>query len=184
MRFEEFLVARLPATLRFATVLTGDRASAEDVVQEAMIRAHARWDMISQLDRPEFYVRKMIVNEFLSTRRRSRRQIPAGRGSDVDDRVTPDHAAGLADRAVLIAELGKLPARQRTVLVLRYYGGFSDPKIAEVLGVSAGAVRGYACRALATLRVELAPVGQGDGQGTRHGAGPGWFQEETHATGK
>ena len=114
MIFEEFLAARLPAVLRFATVLTGDRASAEDAVQDAMIRAHARWSMISQLDRPEFYVRKMIINEFLAARRRTWRLVPAGRSTDLDDRITPDHADGLADRAVLISELGKLPPRQVT----------------------------------------------------------------------
>jgi RNA polymerase sigma-70 factor (sigma-E family) len=159
MTFEEFAAARLPAVLRFATVLTGDRASGEDAVQDAMIRAHARWSMISQLDRPEYYVRKMIVNEFLCARRRTRRLIPAGRSTDLDHRITPDHAAGLADRADLIAELGKLPPRQRAVLVLRYYEGLSDPMIADVLGVSAGAVRGYASRGLAGLRIEMASAG-------------------------
>jgi DNA-directed RNA polymerase specialized sigma24 family protein len=44
-------------------VLTGDRALAEDVVQEVLIRAHGRWEVIARLDRPEAYVRKMIVNE-------------------------------------------------------------------------------------------------------------------------
>ena len=53
MRFEEFAAARLPAVLRFAGVLTGDRALAEDVVQEVLIRASRRWDQIGGLDRPE-----------------------------------------------------------------------------------------------------------------------------------
>jgi Sigma-70 region 2 len=57
MTFEEFADVRLPALLRFAGVLTGDRALAEDVVQEALIRAHGRWKAIGQLDRPESYVR-------------------------------------------------------------------------------------------------------------------------------
>jgi len=51
--FEEFAAARLPAVLRFAGVLTGDRALAEDVVQEVLIRASRRWDQIGGLDRPE-----------------------------------------------------------------------------------------------------------------------------------
>jgi len=70
MTFEELAAARLPALLRFAAVLTGDRADAEDVVQEVLIRAHRHWDKIGDLDRPELYVRKMIVNEFISSRRR------------------------------------------------------------------------------------------------------------------
>jgi DNA-directed RNA polymerase specialized sigma24 family protein len=126
MTFEEFVTARLPAVLRFAGVLTGDRGLAEDVVQDVLIRASSRWQAIAQLDRPEAYVRKMVVNEFLSWRRRSWRLVP------------------------------KLPRRQRAVLVLRYYEGLSDLDIAAVLGCRPGTVRGYASRALAALRIEMA----------------------------
>ena len=66
MRFEEFVATRLPAVLRFAGVLTADRALAEDVVQEVLIRASKRWDQLDRLDHPELYVRKMILNEYLS----------------------------------------------------------------------------------------------------------------------
>jgi RNA polymerase sigma-70 factor (sigma-E family) len=155
MTFEEFAAARLPAVLRFAGVLTGDRALAEDVVQEVLIRVHAHWSQIGPMDRPELYVRKMIVNEFLSWRRRSWRLVPAGQGRDIDDRLCPDHAFRHAERDALLAELGKLPRRQRAVLALRYYEGLSDTEIAKVLGCTPGTVRGYASRALAALRVEL-----------------------------
>jgi len=157
MRFEEFAAARLPAVLRFAGVLTGDRGLAEDVVQEVLIRAHKRWPQISELERPELYVRKMVVNEYLSWRRRSWRLIPGGSAQDVDDRLTPDHALVHAERDALLAELGKLPRRQRAVLVLRYYEGLPDTVIAEILGCAPGTIRGYASRALAVLRVEMTP---------------------------
>ena len=49
MTFEEFAATRLPAVLRFAGVLAGDRALAEDVVQEVLIRAHRQWDHIDGL---------------------------------------------------------------------------------------------------------------------------------------
>lgn len=78
MTFEEFAEGRLGAVLRFAGVLTGDRALAEDVVQEVLIRAHARWRTIGRLDHPESYIRKMIVNEFISSKRRTWRFVPAG----------------------------------------------------------------------------------------------------------
>jgi RNA polymerase sigma-70 factor (sigma-E family) len=157
MRFEEFVAVRLPAVLRFAGVLTADRALAEDVVQEVLIRANKRWDHLDGLDHPELYVRKMIVNEYLSWRRRSWRLLPKGSANEVDDRVTPDHASQYAERDALLAELRKLPRRQRAVLVLRYYQGLSDTEIAGVLGCTPGTVRGYASRALAALRVELSP---------------------------
>lgn len=161
MTFEEFADARLAGIVRFAGVLTGDRALAEDVVQEVLIRAHARWRKIGRMDHPESYIRKMIVNEFISAKRRTWRMVPTAAPSE--QRV-PDHAAGHAERDALLAEIGKLPRRQRAVLVLRYYQGLSDNEIADVLGCAPGTVRGYASRALAQLRVELqAPAFQAEG---------------------
>jgi RNA polymerase sigma-70 factor (sigma-E family) len=155
MRFEELATRRLPAVLRFAAVLTGDRASAEDVVQEVLIRVHQRWDKIGGLDQPELYIRKMIVNEFISSRRKLPRLVPLGRDSEIDDRVTCDYAARHAERDALLGELAKLPRRQRAVLVLRYYEGLSDTAIAAILGCAPGTVRSSASRALATLRIEM-----------------------------
>lgn len=155
MTFEEFADAHLSALLRFAGVLAGDRALAEDVLQEVLLRVHGRWRKISGLDRPELYVRKMVVNEFLSWRRRTWRLLPAGAGADLDPGLAPDHAPGHAERESLLAELAKLPRRQRAVLVLRYYEGLSDTEIAEALGCAPGTIRGYASRALASLRVEM-----------------------------
>ena len=157
MTFEEFAADRLPGVLRFAAVLTGDRALAEDLAQEVLIRAHARWRTIGSLDRPEYYVRKMILNEFLSWRRRSLRQIPAGGAAEESASRAPDHAHVYAERQALLGELGKLPRRQRAVLVLRYYEDRDDAEIAELLGCTPGTVRGYASRALAALRIEMAP---------------------------
>jgi RNA polymerase sigma-70 factor (sigma-E family) len=155
MIFEEFAATRMPGVLRFAGVLTGDRATAEDLAQEVLIRAYSRWDRIGCLDRPEFYVRKMMLNEFLSWRRRSSRQIPATGTALEPATITPDHAQEYTEREALLAEVGKLPRRQRAVLVLRYYEGLSDTEIAEVLGCTPGTVRGYASRALAALRVQI-----------------------------
>jgi len=155
MTFEEFAAARLGAVVRFAAVLAGERALAEDIVQEVLIRAHARWDRIGCLDVPEAYVRKMIVNEYLASRRRSWRMVLSGAGSDIEGPPTPDPAADYAEREAMLAELGKLPRRQRAVVVLRYYEGLSFQEIAEVLGCTPGTVRGHASRALAALRIEL-----------------------------
>jgi RNA polymerase sigma-70 factor (sigma-E family) len=152
--FEEFAAARLPAVLAFAAVLTGQRATAEDIAQEVLIRACARWDTIGALDRPELYVRKMVLNEFLSWRRRSWRLIPAGDGAAAA-RSTSDLADEHAERSALLAEISKLPRRQRAVLVLRYYEDRSDAEIGELLGCRPATVRAYASRALAALRIEM-----------------------------
>ena len=157
MTFEEFAATRMPAMLKFAAVLAGNQASAEDLAQEVLVRAYSRWDRIGCLERPEFYVRKMVLNEFLSWRRRSLRQIPAGGAAEESASRAPDHAHVYAERQALLGELGKLPRRQRAVLVLRYYEDRDDAEIAELLGCTPGTVRGYASRALAALRIEMAP---------------------------
>jgi len=157
MTFEEFAATRMPEVLRFAAVLAGDRATAEDLAQEVLIRAYARWDRIGCLDRPELYVRKMMLNEFLDLRRRSSRQIPVGGMASEAASIAPDHAAEYNEREALLAELGKLPRRQRAVLVLRYYEDRGDSEIADLLGCSPGTVRSHASRALAALRVEMSP---------------------------
>lgn len=163
MKFDEFAALHLAAIQRFATVLTGDQIRGDDLVQEVLVRAHGGWRRIGSLDRPEFYVRKMVVNEFLSSRRRTWWLVPAGSGAEVDRRVIPDHAPGHADRDAMLAELSKLPAQQRAVLVLRYYEGLDDGRIGELLGVAASTVRSYVSRALATLRIEMTwePVATG-----------------------
>ncbi len=155
MTFEEFTRAQLPALLRFARVLCLDRGLAEDVVQDVLARAYGRWETIGALEKPDAYVRRMIVNEFLSWRRKWARVVPV---AEIPELATAsDSAVQQADRALLITELAKLPRRQLAVIVLRFYGGLSDAEIATDLGCSSGTVRAHASRALAALRVELTP---------------------------
>lgn len=153
MTFDEFAATRLPAVLRFATALTGDPDLAKDLVQEVLIRVSERWPEIGC---PEAYVRKMVVNEYLSWRRRSWRLIPWGAASYGPGGASPDPADGYVERQALLAEMAKLSRRQRTALVLRYYEGFSNTEISEVMGCKPSTVRGLVFRALAALRVELA----------------------------
>src|ERR1700761_3478022 len=127
MTFEEFAATRLDAVVRFAAVLTNDRGLAEDVVQEVLIRAHRRWAQIEGLDQPEAYVRRMIVNEFYSWRRKWARISPRPAQDLVGlARRVDDHAAAVVDQRTLLDEIAKLPRKQRAVLVLRYYEGMPD----------------------------------------------------------
>jgi RNA polymerase sigma-70 factor (sigma-E family) len=167
MRFDEWARSRLAELLRFAMVLCCDRGLAEDVVQDALIKAHRRWDKIQRLDHPEAYVRRIVVNEYLNWRRKWSRFVPADLSAEHGS--TPDHAEQHADRDQLVAELAKLPPRQRAVLALRYYGGLSDAEIAETLSCRPSTVRSQASRALATLRIELgAPAQQTRETGASH----------------
>ncbi|MGI8417300.1 MAG: SigE family RNA polymerase sigma factor [Nakamurella sp.] len=151
MTFDDFIRDELAALLRFAGVLAGNRADAEDLMQDVLLGTYRRWPTIGQLDRPSAYVRKMVLNAFLSQRRKSRRQVLT---ADVPDiRPVADHAIQSTDRAQLVEQLARLPRRQRAVIVLRFCGGMSDAEIATELGCGASTVRAHASRALATLRV-------------------------------
>lgn len=153
MTFDEFARLRLPRLLRFATVLCLDPGLAEDLVQEVLIKANARWDKLEGLSHPEAYVRRMIVNEFVSWRRRWARVIPF---AEVEDRAQlTDHAHDHAERDALFRRLIGLPARQRAVIVLRYYGGLTDAEIARELNCPVGTVRSLASRAVAALRLQM-----------------------------
>jgi RNA polymerase sigma factor (sigma-70 family) len=94
----------------------------------------------------------MLVNEFLSERRKTRRVVLR---EIVEAGTVPDHADAYAERDTLRSEIVRLPRRQQAVLALRYYSDLSDKEIAESLGCSAGTVRGYAARALQSLRVRM-----------------------------
>ncbi|MEV4811114.1 SigE family RNA polymerase sigma factor [Micromonospora avicenniae] len=153
--FDELIAARLPALSRYAAVLTGDRDLAQDVVQDALIRAHARWGRIARLDRPDLYLRRMVFTEYLSLRRRKARRAALEQARRPIEEHGPDHAVGHAERDDLWTRLAALPPRQRSVLVLRYYEDLSDGEIAEVLQCAVASVRVYRARAFAALRIDL-----------------------------
>lgn len=154
MEFERFVRERVPALVRFASAMCADRGVAEDVVQEVLLRLHGRWATISHLDALDADVRRAVVNEYLSWRRKWARVIPHDKVPEHRIDV-PDLSSQQSDRSMLSQKLASLPSRQRAVLVLRFYQGLSDAEIAAVLGCRAVTVRGYASRALSTLRVDL-----------------------------
>jgi len=155
-RLDDVVRTHLPGLLRYATVLTGDGHTAADLVQEVLLRAHVRWTRIGLMERPDLYLRRMVTNEHLSWRRRWHvRTVHPSTDAVLDAHADParDHAHRVVEDDAMWRRLADLPPRQRTVLVLRYYEGLTDPEIAQVLGTSAATVRSHASRALATLRV-------------------------------
>ncbi len=156
--FEQFAMARLPSLLRYAVVLTGDRDLAQDVVQEVLARAQVRWRRISEAEAPEAYVRRMVLNEYLSWRRSwavRNVHVVGERLVELDDARggVRDHADGVVMADVLWRRLSTLGRKQRAVLVLRYYEQLDDEQIADLLGCSPATVRSHASRALKTLRL-------------------------------
>jgi RNA polymerase sigma-70 factor (sigma-E family) len=152
--FEQFAARELPGLLRYATMLTGDTELARDLVQDVMLKAHSQWDRVLAADHPSLYVKAILTKTHVSWRRRwSVRHVMTGYDGAVVGADAPDHADTVADRSALWSRMADLPRQQRAVLVLRYYEGLTDAEIAGVLGCSAGTVRGYASRALSTLRL-------------------------------
>ncbi|HTJ36864.1 MAG TPA: SigE family RNA polymerase sigma factor [Dactylosporangium sp.] len=162
MTFEEFVEARLQALLRYAVMLAGDPHTAQDLVQETMIRAQLKWRQIAAADMPERYVKRMLTNVYFDLHRGSWLRRVVLRGVDLEATMEPravgDHADGLAERDQMWVWLGRLPRQQRAALVLRYYEGLTDGEIAEVLGRPVGTVRSWISRALATLRAQVGPA--------------------------
>ncbi len=157
--FDEFARRELDGLLRYATVLTGDRELARDLVQDVLFKAYRRWSLVAAADHPHAYLRTMLTRAYLSWRRTwAVRNILLPFDELPEGPPTGDHAGTIADRDAAVRRLSQLPRRQRSVLVLRYYERLTDAEIADVLGCSAVTVRGYAARALASLRADIGPT--------------------------
>ena len=158
--FRGYVAARSPQLLRTAYLLTGDRGQAEDLVQDALVRAYRHWGRIRAAGDPDAYVRTILVNERRRRWRRDRdRATPV---ADVPDRGAPDGTAAVDDRDVLWRALQKMPPRTRAVLVLRYWEDRSEAETAALLGCSAGSVKSQASRGLRRLQalLEITPTGR------------------------
>lgn len=156
--FAEFVRAHTPALVRTAYLLTGSGPSAEDLVQETLLRLYPRWERVQAADAPMAYVRRSLTNTFLNQRRRrSAHEIVL---DVVPDRPGQrDAADDLADRDEVWLLLATLSERQRAALVLRYYEGLDDHDIAAALACREGTVRSLISRGLATLRTGAADSG-------------------------
>ena len=146
--FEQYVAARQAALLRTAYLLTGNPADAEDLVQEALIKAAASW---SRIEEPDAYVRRILVHENISRWRRRRWR-------EVSSDELPERAVDSADRTDLLAlhhALGELSPRQRAVVVLRFHEDRTEAETAEMLGISVGTVKSHSREARKRLRTLL-----------------------------
>lgn len=161
---EELYAAHYRRLLRLATLLLGDAAQGEDVVQDVFVAVHRRPDLLAGADDMAAYLRRSVVN---GARSAQRRRVVAlrhrGRVTDPTQATGPAPGAdtavldGVRRRAVLDA-VAALPRRQREVVALRYYLDLSEREIAATLGISQGAVKSHASRGAAALRQRLAPL--------------------------
>ncbi|KRC57711.1 MULTISPECIES: SigE family RNA polymerase sigma factor [unclassified Nocardioides] len=163
---ETLYVAHWDQLVRLSVLLVRDQGQAEEVVQDAFVELHRRWERIDDPDRAPAYLRQTVVNRSRSAlRHRGVVQRHLARQHQLDVAPGADEPV-LADsrrRSVLDA-LQRLPRRQREVLALRYYLDLSEAEIAETLGISRGAVKSHASRGTAALRPLLAAHDLKDGQ--------------------
>jgi len=149
--FADFVAARQGALLRTAVLISGDEHLAQDLVQDALVKLALRWDRVGA-DRPEAYVRTILLRDLISWRRRYRWE-RLGVDADLPE---GDPSGNSDDRVVLRAALARLTRKQRAVLVLRFLEDLSEHQTADLLGVTVGTVKSQTHAALARLRV-LAP---------------------------
>jgi RNA polymerase sigma-70 factor (sigma-E family) len=152
--FEEYASARGQELVRLGFTVSGDYQRAEDLAQIALMQAFRSWRKVERADDPHTYVRRILINSYLSmTRRRSFTEAPA---AEIDtDRTVPDPATDIVNSDHLWRTLATLSARERVVLVLRYYQDMDDRTIADLLGIKPSSVRATASRALGTLRLAI-----------------------------
>ncbi|KUJ49805.1 SigE family RNA polymerase sigma factor [Streptomyces sp. NPDC003631] len=161
--FSSYVKARQPVLLRTARSLTANPSDAEDLLQTALAKTYVAWERIEDHRALDGYVRRALLNTRTSQWRKRKvdefvcDELPEPEGTPGADPAEEQALHDAMWRAVM-----KLPARQRAMVVLRYYEDLSEAQTAEVLGVSIGTVKSAVSRALGKLREdpELEPVRQ------------------------
>jgi RNA polymerase sigma-70 factor (sigma-E family) len=142
--FDTLYREQAPRLMRLAFLLTGGGGAAEELVQDAFLEVHQRWETIEY---PAAYLRTTVVHGAASHRRRRALELAKGyerRSEAVDGMAEPSDD--------LRAALARLPDRQRAAVVLRYYEDLPDAEIATLLGCRVPAVKSLLHRALQELR--------------------------------
>ena len=157
---ELLYVAHWRRLVRLAVLLVRDVGTAEEIVQDSFIAVHARWNRLKDPDKALAYLRQSVVNRSRShlrhlsvIRRHAEHEAPLPPTAGADH-TAYDHVR----RTTVLDALRRLPRRQREVLALRYYLDLSEAEIADLLGISRGAVKSHASRGAAALRADLGAV--------------------------
>ena len=161
--FAEFVAARWASLYRLAYLLAASRSGAEDLLQTTLEKAYVNWGRISRMEYAEAYVRRMLANGLISSRRRA--WVGEQPYEHLPESTEDSLELPVVDRSLLWPLVCALPARQRAVIVLRYYEDLSEAQIAEVLGCAPGTVKSQSSAAIAALRRALAAVATGEAVG-------------------
>lgn len=163
MTFEDLAHLARPALLRTAQAVTGRREDAEDAVQTSLLKAMNAWPRVADQEqwRQQAYVRQIVVNTCRSGWRKWGSRVSVG---DPPEAAQAPSTDAVDDRELVRQALLRLPARQRDVLLLRYYQDLPEAEIAERLGCAPGTVKSSAARALKALRDMLPDLSPTPGQ--------------------
>jgi RNA polymerase sigma-70 factor (sigma-E family) len=141
--------------VQLAVWLVGDTATAEDVVQDAFVAMHAHWRRLRDSGKAVAYLRRCVLNRSRSVLRHQK-VVDRNAPQPLPDMPSAEEGAlALLEQSTVAAALKTLPARQREVMVLRYFADLSGPQIASALGITPGAVKSHNARALLALRGAL-----------------------------
>lgn len=149
---ERFIAEHQSQLLAVLVLRTGDRAAAEELAQEALLRLVREWDRVRVMDSPGAWLHRVAANLATSRWRRTRTAL-AARWRLVESATHVD--VDVAEVMALRAELGRLPARQREAMLLRHVAGLSPDGAAAVMGTTPQAVRNLTHRASSQLRARL-----------------------------
>jgi RNA polymerase sigma-70 factor (sigma-E family) len=144
--------AHAAGLIRLAVVMLGDRAAAEDVVQESFCGLYRRWGQLTDTGKALSYARAATLNGCRSELRQRIRAQRRGPAPDPADAASAEQAALLGEEhQQVLSALRRLPDRQREALVLRFYLDQTEPEIAESMGIRPGTVKSTTSRGLAAL---------------------------------
>lgn len=149
--FEDFFREQSPTLYARLCLITGNRAEAEELAQDAFLRVWERWDRVADMEEPVGYLYRTAMNLF---RKRYRRVVLALRKT-VSVEMRRDEFATAEDRSVVARALVELAPRQRAALVLTALIGFSSEEAGRMLGVRAGTVRALASQGRAAMKQHL-----------------------------
>lgn len=152
--YDELATERYPSLLAYAVAFTGQRATAEDLVQEAMIRTFSSPRRLSSAAHAEHYVRRAIASVFIDDARREKLFRRTAHRL-VDDGLAEDHSPETDTRDTVADALATLTPQVRACVVLRYYDDLTVAQVADRLHLALGTVKRYLHDGGATLRDAL-----------------------------